>query len=74
MELTNVGARDRVRTYGLPVAIGLRKPGGQGHSLIKRIDAKGNKIKAVLYRQCVSRGLSSPFLLAPFLLLGVLNQ
>ena len=26
MELTNVGARGRVCTYGLPVAIGLRGP------------------------------------------------
>ena len=31
MELTTVRARERVGTYGIPVAIGLRKHEGRGH-------------------------------------------
>ena len=31
MELITARARERVRTYGIPVAIGLRKHEGRGH-------------------------------------------
>ena len=31
MELTTVRARERVCTYGIPMAIGLRKHEGRGH-------------------------------------------
>ena len=31
MELTTVRARERVCTYGIPVAIGLQKHEGRGH-------------------------------------------
>ena len=41
MELTTVGARGRVCTYGLPVAIGLRNTKGEATER-----AKGNKRNA----------------------------
>ena len=40
MELTTVRARERVCTYGIPVAIGLRKHEGRA---TERKDAKGAK-------------------------------
>ena len=43
MELTNVGARDRVCTCGLPLAIGLQNTKDKA---TERKEAKGNKRKA----------------------------